>query len=355
MPRRTLDVIARFPAVQLFVARAQAVAPAFPLTAASAALVARICTRLDGIPLALELAAAWVRVLTLDQILAHLDDSLRLLVGGSRVAPTRQQTLRAALDWSDALLTDAERALFQRLAVFGGEFTLEAVEAVCADETLLVADLLALLARLVDSSFVAVTMGEGSTWYRLLEPVRQYALHGLHGARRSRGDTRAARRVLPRVSGAGGTGAARAGARRLAGAPGAGAGQSARGTQLGAGDGSVGDRDTAGDGAGAFLGGARSPRGGAELVAHALAAPTDGMLPTWRMRALAGAGRLAHFHAAYAEAERLHSESLAHARELEDAQGIAAALTELGMAARRLHDYPRSVALIEEGLARSGN
>ena len=101
--------------MQLFVARAQAVAPAFALTDENAAAVAGICARLDGIPLALELAAAWVRSLAPAQILARLDDVSSLLVGGSRVAPTRQQTLRAALDWSDALLTAEERALFHWL------------------------------------------------------------------------------------------------------------------------------------------------------------------------------------------------------------------------------------------------
>ena len=100
------DAVADFPAVQLFVARAQAIVPTFRLTPANAPLIARICARLDGIPLALELAAARAHVLTLEQMLDRLDDSIRLLVGGSRVAPTRQQTMRAAFDWSDALLTE---------------------------------------------------------------------------------------------------------------------------------------------------------------------------------------------------------------------------------------------------------
>ncbi|HEV2121836.1 MAG TPA: LuxR family transcriptional regulator, partial [Chloroflexota bacterium] len=134
---------------------------------------------MDGIPLALELAAARVRVLSLEQILARLDDSFRLLVGGSRVAPTRQQTLRAALDWSDALLITGERALFHRLAVFAGEFHLDAVETVCADVTLPATDILDILTRLVDKSLVMVTQDEQRAWYRLLEPVRQYALQGL--------------------------------------------------------------------------------------------------------------------------------------------------------------------------------
>jgi predicted ATPase len=119
------------------------------------------------------LAAAWVRSLAPAQILARLDGSFRLLVGGSRVAPTRQQTLQAVLDWSDALLTAEERALFHRLAMFSGEFMLDAAEAICAGEGIASAAVLVALTRLVDKSLVAVAQAEGSVWYRLLEPVRQ--------------------------------------------------------------------------------------------------------------------------------------------------------------------------------------
>jgi transcriptional regulator with XRE-family HTH domain len=125
-----VDDLARYPAVRLFVARAQAVAPAFRLVPENAAAVARVCIRLAGIPLALELAAARVGVLSVEQIAARLDDCLRLLTGGSRAGPTRQQTLRAALDWSHDLLAPAQRAAFRRLAVFPGGFDLEAALAV---------------------------------------------------------------------------------------------------------------------------------------------------------------------------------------------------------------------------------
>jgi len=173
------NAIADFPAVQLFVARAQAIVPAFRLTPANAPLIARICARLDGIPLALELAAARAHVLTLEQMLKRLDDGICLLVGGSRVAPTRQQTMRAAFDWSDALLTGVERAAFYRLVVFAEAFTLEAVEAVCADADLPPVDVFETLTRLVDKSLVTVTHGDGPALYRLLEPVRQYAMQHL--------------------------------------------------------------------------------------------------------------------------------------------------------------------------------
>lgn len=125
------EALADFEAVRLFVERAQAARPEFSLTPGTAPAVARICTRLDGIPLALELAAARVRALPPAEIASRLDNRFRLLTGGSRDALPRQQTLRAALDWSHELLSDAERACFRRLGVFAGSFSLEAAEAIC--------------------------------------------------------------------------------------------------------------------------------------------------------------------------------------------------------------------------------
>jgi non-specific serine/threonine protein kinase len=160
--------------VRLFVERAQAIVPDFHLTPANATAVADVCVRLDGIPLALELAAARVRVLTVEQIRARLDDAFRLLTGGIRAAPTRQQTLRATLDWSYDLLTEFERALFQRIAVFAGSFDIEAVESVCEG-----VEALDLVTRLVDKSLLIVEADGEVARYRLLEPVRQYADHHL--------------------------------------------------------------------------------------------------------------------------------------------------------------------------------
>jgi predicted ATPase len=172
--------------VRLFVARAQAAEPRFALSAATAGAVARVCARLDGLPLALELAAARARTLAVEQIAARLDDGLRLLAGGERGAPARHQTLRAALDWSYALLAGPEWALFRRLAVFAGGWSLEAAEAVGAGAGVAPADVLDLLTRLVDQSLVAVELPDeagGAARYRLLEPVRQYA-HDRLGASR---------------------------------------------------------------------------------------------------------------------------------------------------------------------------
>jgi predicted ATPase len=130
---RTPECLLQSEAVRLFVERATAVTPAFALTERNVAAVAQLCRRLDGIPLAIELAAARLRALTVEQIAARLDDRFRLLTVGGRTAPPRQQTLRAAMDWSHDLLSEPERILLRRLAVFAGGFTLEAVEAVCAD------------------------------------------------------------------------------------------------------------------------------------------------------------------------------------------------------------------------------
>src|SRR5205823_6159898 len=134
-----------------------------------------ICRHLDGMPLALELAAARLRTLGVDQLLARLTDRFALLTGGSRSALPRQQTLRATIDWSYDLLTEPERRMLQRLSVFAGDFGLEAVEAVCATEA--VADpVLDLLAGLVDKSFVTRTGSSEAARYQLHETMQEYAL-----------------------------------------------------------------------------------------------------------------------------------------------------------------------------------
>jgi non-specific serine/threonine protein kinase len=170
-----LDELARFPAVRLFVERARAVQHRFALTDENAPTVARICVQVDGLPLALELGAARVRSLTVGQIADRMDSSFRLLIGGSRNAPTRQQTLKATLDWSHDLLSASERTVFRRLAPFAGGWELEAAEAVCAGDGIKRADVLDLLTCLVDKSLVQAEEHAGKACYRLLEPIRQYA------------------------------------------------------------------------------------------------------------------------------------------------------------------------------------
>jgi predicted ATPase/class 3 adenylate cyclase/DNA-binding CsgD family transcriptional regulator len=166
-------------AIELFTDRGRHARPDFAVTDDNAAAVTEICRRLDGLPLAIELAAARVRALSLAEILAGLHDRFRLLTGGARTAVRRQQTLRASVDWSHALLTEAERVLFRRLAVFLGGFDLDAAQAVAGGgdvERYQVRDLLTLL---VDKSLVVADNTGGATRYRLLETVRQYALEKL--------------------------------------------------------------------------------------------------------------------------------------------------------------------------------
>jgi predicted ATPase/class 3 adenylate cyclase len=181
----------RFEAVRLFTERAAFSHPGFRVTFANAAAVSQIARRLDGIPLAIELAAARVKALSVEQIAARLDDRFRLLTGTGRGTLPHHQTLKATLDWSYSLLTEGERILLRRLAVFAGGFDLDAAETVCIDQDLPAADVLDLLTRLVDRSLVLFEEHDGAGRYRLLETVRQYALDrlleaGEHDSWRSR-------------------------------------------------------------------------------------------------------------------------------------------------------------------------
>ena len=161
--------------MRLFAERAQAALPSFLLSASNCQAVTDICRRLDGLPLAIELAAARVRALTAEQIAARLDDCFRVLGSGHRTELPRHQTLRAAIDWSYDLLTDAERRLLRRLSVFVDSFTLEAAEDVAAGLGLDGAGVIDLLSHLIDKSLVHIADWEVRLRYRLLETVRQYA------------------------------------------------------------------------------------------------------------------------------------------------------------------------------------
>jgi predicted ATPase/DNA-binding CsgD family transcriptional regulator len=182
--RRLPDVegLPRYESARLFVERTVAVKPTFELTEQNAPSVVQICYRLDGIPLALELAAARTRMLSVEEISERLDDSFGLLASGGRTAMPRHRTLHATMDWSHDLLPDEEQVLFRRLSMFAGGFMLEAAEVVCADEDLGWDDVLELLAHLVDKSLVTAEERGGETRYRLLEMVRQYGREKLEGA-----------------------------------------------------------------------------------------------------------------------------------------------------------------------------
>ncbi len=351
----TAESIAVSPAVQLFVARAQGVQPSFHLTSDNAATVARVCSRLGGIPLALELAAARAGVLGVEQILARLDDTFRFLTGGSRVAPTRHQTLRAALDWSDALLTERERTVFRRLAVFAGEFQLAATETVCSDAQIAADDVLDLLTGLVNKSLVMVVSDDRSAWYHLLEPVRQYAMAQL-AALEEADDLRACHAAYY-------LDLAERAANELQGPE-----QESwlatlereQGNLRAALEWEIGQADA---GSALRLAAALVPLWethahlveGRRWLRQALELPAEGVDPRARMRALRGAGRLAFLYEGdderhYSEAESLDRESLELAKTVGDQRGVAAALTELGMVYRLQRDLARSREVLTEAL-----
>ena len=172
---QTPESLSLFEAVQLFIERALFQQSTFAVTNANAPALASICQRLDGIPLAIELAAARVRSLSVEDINSKLDQRFRLLTGGSRTALPRQQTLRSLIDWSYDLLSNAEKALLCRLSVFAGGWTLESAESVCSGDVVEDWEVLDLLSSLCDKSLVVSEPSGSSTRYRFLETVRQYA------------------------------------------------------------------------------------------------------------------------------------------------------------------------------------
>ena len=169
------DVLSRYAAVRLFVERARAVQPHFSVDDTNAAAIAAVCRHLDGIPLALELAAARIRSMSVEELNRRIDKRFNILTGGSRTALPRQQTLRALIDWSYDLLAPAERTVLARLAIFVGGWTLRAAETVCALEAIGEEDVLDHLASLVDKSLVVAEERNGATRYRMLETMREYA------------------------------------------------------------------------------------------------------------------------------------------------------------------------------------
>ena len=166
------DLLMQYDGIRLFAERADAVKPGFTVNQQNASAVVQVCKHLDGIPLAIELAAARVKVMSVEQIAARLDNRFQLLTAENRTSPTRHQTLRAGIDWSYDLLPDAERKLFGRLSVFSGGWTLDAAESICFGQGIERHEILNLLARLVDKSLVIHTDGQR---YGMLETIKQYA------------------------------------------------------------------------------------------------------------------------------------------------------------------------------------
>jgi len=347
----SVEVLSHYPAVALFVQRAVAAKPDFELNRENALAVAEVCARLDGLPLAIELAAARVKVLSPSAMRTRLASRLQLLTGGARDLPQRQQTLRAAMDWSYDLLNAAEQRLFRRVSVFVGGCNLEGVEAVCDTKGDLDLDLLDGMASLVDKSLLQqLAQPDGESRFAMLETIREYAREKLKAS----GEEALTRRahaayclVLAEEETTEGSGAAvgewlerfalehdnfRAGLEWLT---------------------ETGDTDW-----GLRLGSAlfrfwetrEHLTEGRDRLGKLLKLPGSVAPTTLRARALFAAGVLAAEQGDYASAEALFRESLDISRQLSDTQGVAVSLNALAVLARNWGDVARAHSLCEESL-----
>ena len=352
----TALALAASDAVKLFEQRAQLVRPSFKVTDENAAQVASICQRLDGLPLAIELAAARMRILSSAQLAERLDDIFALLVGGARSAPPRHQALRATLDWSHDMLDAEERVAFRRLSIFAGGFTIEAAERVAAGGDLKPTSMLELLTRLADKSLVRVEHARGDSRYHLLVTIRDYARDRLAEA----GEADAMRQAHLAYF----TELVEAAAVVLAG--GDEAGGNGLELELDRLDAELPNLRRA------FESATESGDAGAALR---IAGPLDRYaylrgryheIRQWmdvavtsypdapaglRAKALLGSGRLALLQCDYAPAVRRLEAALRLYRELDDPRGIASALQVLGSVAREQGRYARAVELHAESLA----
>jgi len=338
-------------AVQLFINRTASVQPALTLTGHNAIAIAQICIRLEGIPLAIELAASRVRVLSVEQIYERLQDRFSLLTGGSRAALPRHQTLRAAIDWSYNLLSNAEQILFRHLSIFSGGWTLEEAEAVCAVHGVEQSQVLEILSGLVDKSLVLTDEQNGQQRYQFLMTLLQYAQNLLAQTEELQAvERRHTEFVL---------GLAEQAAQRLSGPH-----QRVWLERLSAEH----------DNIRAAL--ARS-MGKDPVVALRLAAAmesfwrvrghvsearrwlsealtrTESLHTSERIKALNAAGRFAQDQGDYLSAHSLSEQALVTSRKLDDKDGIARSLSNLGIVALRRGDHPAARSLLEQSLATS--
>jgi len=350
----SVEDVARYPAVDLFVQRARALAPDFALTPATAPTVAAICRRLDGLPLAIELAAARIKLLSPRALLDRLDDRLHVLSGGPPHLPERQRTLRGALDWSYNLLTPGEQDLFGRLAVFASGCTLEAAETVCAEPGPSPIPVLDELASLIGSNLARVEVdgkGDGESRVGMLETMRAYGLERLEAT----GEAAAVRRRHAAYYLA----LAEAAESELTGT------EQARW---------LGRLEAEHDNMRAALAWARERAGDGDEMALQFAGALwrfwwmrgylaegrrwmEGLLgraggsTIVRARALNGAGNLAWSQGDYAKATAWYEESIVFWRQVGDGVGIARALSNLGMVLYEQGDLSRAQARYEESLA----
>jgi len=351
----TAALLADSDAVMLFEQRAQLVRPSFRVTDQNAAEVLSICQRLDGLPLAIELAAARMRVLSSTELAERLGDIFAVLVGGSRSAPRRHQALRATLDWSHDMLEAAERAVFRRLAVFYGGFTLNAAERVAAGGDIRADAMLELLSRLADKSLLRVEHTRGDSRYHLLATIRDYARDRLSEA----AETDQVRRAHLRYY----TDLAESTAARIEHGEAAPGGLELELDRLDAElpnlRGAFEFAQESGDAAAALriagpLDRYAYLRGRYHEVRQWMdAAVTSGPEEPagLRAQALLGGGRLALLQCDYAPAVRRCEAALRLYRELDDAKGIASALQVLGSVSREQGRYARAMELHAESLA----
>ena len=346
--RNTTEELEEYESVRLFVQRARYRNPTFVLTRQNATAVAEICVRLEGIPLAIELAAARVG-LSVQEIANRLDDSLKLLTAGNRTATARQRTLRGALDWSHDLLSEPERVLFRRLSAFAGGWTLQAAEVVGSGDGIEGQEVLDLLSGLVDKSLVlAEATGDGTLRYRLLEPVRQYARERLRESEETEIlQSRYARWCLELVEEARGglQGPEQASWVRLMQQEHANV-QVALSWTLEA-EPEAALRLAASLGYFWYRYG-RIIEGRRWL--EAVLAQTGGVESATRARTLRLAGVLSEESGLYERAEQLHEQGLALHRRLGNREGIAASLTSLGALAYAVGDLERAMLLTQESL-----
>jgi predicted ATPase/DNA-binding SARP family transcriptional activator len=351
----TASVLASSDAVKLFEQRAQLVRPSFRVTDENAAQVASICQRLDGLPLAIELAAPRMRIMSSAQLAERLDDIFALLVGGARSAPARHQALRATLDWSHDMLDAEERAAFRRLSAFAGGFTLEAAERVAAGGDIKPASMLELLTRLADKSLLRVEHSRGDSRYHLLVTIRDYARDRLAAAGESDSLRRAHLNYFTEL--------VETAAARIESVEAEGGGLELELDRL---DTELPNLRKAFEFA---------QESGDPVAALRIAGPLDryaylrgryAEIRQWmdaavtscpdapaglRAKALLGSGRLALLQCDYAPAVRRLEAALRLSRELRDPRGIAGALQVLGSVAREQGRYARAVELHAESLA----
>ncbi len=347
--------LAESDAVRFFEYRARLVVPSFRVSDDNAAAVVQVCRRLDGLPLAIELAAAQMRMLSLGRLVERLDDIFTVLVGGARTAPPRHQALRATLDWSHDLLDEDERVVFRRLAVFAGGFTLTAAEQVAAGGGIRPARMLGPLTRLADKSLLRVDHGGSDARYHLLSTVREYALERLAEASEQEATRRAHLRcfaglveqVAPRIEGGreGPLGLERELDRLDAETPNL---RVALEFARDCGDANAALRIAGPLGRFAYLRGHYHEI--RKWMDAAVTAGTDAPAAL-RAQALLGSGRLALLQCDYLPAVRRLEAALRLYRELGDARGVASALQVLGSVAREQGRYARAMELHTESLA----